>query len=91
MRGFRGVGRVSVSTNCSSAPETRREACTLTAHLLAPLSLPFGRCAFQCSVVTPRLFFFSFNRLDLPPYKSYEQLKEKLLFAIEETEGFGQE
>ena len=33
----------------------------------------------------------SFNRLDLPPYKNYDQLKEKLLFAIEETEGFGQE
>ncbi|XP_030641880.1 itchy E3 ubiquitin protein ligase b [Chanos chanos] len=32
-----------------------------------------------------------FNRLDLPPYKSYEQLKEKIMFAIEETEGFGQE
>ncbi|XP_023650914.1 NEDD4-like E3 ubiquitin-protein ligase WWP1 isoform X1 [Paramormyrops kingsleyae] len=32
-----------------------------------------------------------FNRLDLPPYKSFEQLKEKLLFAIDETEGFGQE
>ncbi|XP_075069850.1 NEDD4-like E3 ubiquitin-protein ligase WWP1 isoform X2 [Mixophyes fleayi] len=32
-----------------------------------------------------------FNRLDLPPYKNFEQLKEKLLFAIEETEGFGQE
>ncbi|KAK7891205.1 hypothetical protein WMY93_023168 [Mugilogobius chulae] len=32
-----------------------------------------------------------FNRLDLPPYRSLEQLKEKLLFAIEETEGFGQE
>ncbi|XP_067905307.1 NEDD4-like E3 ubiquitin-protein ligase WWP2 isoform X3 [Heterodontus francisci] len=32
-----------------------------------------------------------FNRLDLPPYKSYDQLKEKLLYAIEETEGFGQE
>ncbi|XP_038068088.1 E3 ubiquitin-protein ligase Su(dx)-like [Patiria miniata] len=32
-----------------------------------------------------------FNRLDLPPYKSYEQLLEKLQFAIEETEGFGQE
>jgi len=32
-----------------------------------------------------------FNRLDLPPYKSYEQLLEKLTFAIEETEGFGQE
>ncbi|KAB1256420.1 NEDD4-like E3 ubiquitin-protein ligase WWP1 [Camelus dromedarius] len=37
----------------------------------------------------PHISFF--NRLDLPPYKSYEQLKEKLLFAIEETEGFGQE
>ncbi|TRY98607.1 hypothetical protein DNTS_005287 [Danionella cerebrum] len=34
---------------------------------------------------------FCFNRLDLPPYRSYEQLKEKLMFAIEETEGFGQE
>jgi HECT-domain (ubiquitin-transferase) len=32
-----------------------------------------------------------FNRLDLPPYRSYEQLSEKLTFAIEETEGFGQE
>ncbi|EDV25574.1 uncharacterized protein TRIADDRAFT_23972 [Trichoplax adhaerens] len=32
-----------------------------------------------------------FNRLDLPPYKSYDQLVEKLNFAIEETEGFGNE
>ncbi|KAK2192236.1 hypothetical protein NP493_36g04015 [Ridgeia piscesae] len=32
-----------------------------------------------------------FNRLDLPPYKSYEQLVEKLNLAIEETEGFHQE
>lgn len=32
-----------------------------------------------------------FNRLDLPPYKSYEQLAEKLSYAIEETEGFAQE
>ena len=32
-----------------------------------------------------------FNRLDLPPYRSYEQLSEKLTYAIEETEGFGQE
>lgn len=36
-------------------------------------------------------FLLSFNRLDLPPYKSYEQLVEKLTFAIEETEGFAQE
>lgn len=32
-----------------------------------------------------------FNRLDLPPYKSYEQLVEKLTIAILETEGFAQE
>jgi hypothetical protein len=32
-----------------------------------------------------------FNRLDLPPYLTYEQLVDKLTFAIEETEGFGQE
>ncbi|KAK2578358.1 hypothetical protein KPH14_002630 [Odynerus spinipes] len=32
-----------------------------------------------------------FNRLDLPPYKSYDQLVEKLNYAIEETEGFSQE
>ena len=32
-----------------------------------------------------------FNRIDLPPYKSSEQLAEKLTYAIEETEGFGQE
>lgn len=32
-----------------------------------------------------------FNRLDLPPYKNYDQLKEKILYAIRETRGFGQE
>ncbi|EKM79495.1 hypothetical protein AGABI1DRAFT_120884 [Agaricus bisporus var. burnettii JB137-S8] len=32
-----------------------------------------------------------FNRLDLPPYPDFESLESKLLFAIEETEGFGQE
>jgi E3 ubiquitin-protein ligase NEDD4 len=32
-----------------------------------------------------------FNRLDLPPYEDYESLETKLSFAIEETEGFGQE
>ena len=31
-----------------------------------------------------------FNKLDLPPYNSYEQLVEKVTIAIEETEGFGQ-
>ncbi|ETN46553.1 uncharacterized protein HMPREF1541_00738 [Cyphellophora europaea CBS 101466] len=32
-----------------------------------------------------------FNRLDLPPYKSYEVLNSKLSTAVEETLGFGQE
>ncbi|KAF2840823.1 E3 ubiquitin-protein ligase pub1 [Patellaria atrata CBS 101060] len=32
-----------------------------------------------------------FNRLDLPPYKSYEALNQKLTIAVEETVGFGQE
>jgi hypothetical protein len=34
------------------------------------------------------LFIFSFNRLDLPMYRSYEELREKLLLAIENSEGF---
>ncbi|EME84210.1 uncharacterized protein MYCFIDRAFT_163044 [Pseudocercospora fijiensis CIRAD86] len=32
-----------------------------------------------------------FNRLDLPPYKSYDALTQKLVWAVEETVGFGQE
>lgn len=35
--------------------------------------------------------FCSFNRLDLPPYKTYEALNSKLSTAVEETLGFGQE
>ena len=33
----------------------------------------------------------SFNRLDLPEYKTYEALATKLTIAVEETVGFGQE
>ncbi|KII61518.1 NEDD4-like E3 ubiquitin-protein ligase WWP2 [Thelohanellus kitauei] len=32
-----------------------------------------------------------FNRLDLPPYNSYDELKTKLLTAINETSGFHEE
>ncbi|WWD16351.1 hypothetical protein CI109_100777 [Kwoniella shandongensis] len=32
-----------------------------------------------------------FNRIDLPAYKSYEALEQKLTIAVEETLGFGQE
>lgn len=35
----------------------------------------------QCSL-------FSFNRIDLPPYESYQQLREKLIKAIEGSQGF---
>ena len=35
--------------------------------------------------------FLSFNRIDMPPYKSYEVLVAKLTMAVEETVGFGQE
>jgi E3 ubiquitin-protein ligase NEDD4 len=34
---------------------------------------------------------YSFNRLDLPPYKSFDVLQSKLSMAVEETMGFGQE
>lgn len=36
------------------------------------------------------LFFlsFSFNRLDLPPYNDYHELRRKLLVAVENTQGF---
>jgi E3 ubiquitin-protein ligase NEDD4 len=34
---------------------------------------------------------YSFNRIDMPPYKSYDQLVAKLSLAVEETVGFGQE
>ena len=30
-----------------------------------------------------------FNQIVLPQYSSYEALKEKLLFAVENTDGFG--
>ncbi|AQZ15594.1 RSP5 (YER125W) [Zygosaccharomyces parabailii] len=32
-----------------------------------------------------------FNRVDLPPYEDYDNLKQKLTIAVEETVGFGQE
>lgn len=42
-----------------------------------------------CEVKTNRVC--SFNRLDLPPYKTFEALDQKLSIAVEETVGFGQE
>jgi hypothetical protein len=38
------------------------------------------------------MFFFSclysFNRVDLPPYSTYNELRQKLVIAIENAEGF---
>lgn len=34
---------------------------------------------------------YSFNRIDLPAYKTLETLQQKLTIAVEETMGFGQE
>ena len=32
-----------------------------------------------------------FNRIDLPPYTSYDELEKKLTYSVDETMGFGQE
>ena len=45
----------------------------------------FFTVIFHCCFFFPP---FSFNRIDLPLYKSYEKLLEKLTFAIEHTAGF---
>ena len=37
------------------------------------------------------LYIFSFNRIDIPPYESYEKLYAKLTCAVEETCGFAVE
>lgn len=34
---------------------------------------------------------FSFNRIDIPPYETYEKLYDKLTQAVEETCGFAVE
>ncbi len=31
---------------------------------------------------------FSFNRIDLPPYESYQDLRQKLIQAMEMSEAF---
>lgn len=50
-------------------------------------SFPFLFCQGSIGALTRS----SFNRLDLPPYKTYEALTQKLSLAVEETMGFGQE
>jgi len=56
---------------------------------------PFVPCRYHGHVFAPSFYcvsgLFSFNRIDMPPYKSYDQLVAKLSLAVEETVGFGQE
>jgi len=67
--------------------------------------VPFGGFAELIGSTGPQLFCIErvgkenwlprshtcFNRLDLPPYRSFEQLSEKLNAAIDLTDGFGNE
>lgn len=45
-----------------------------------------GDCATSSFVLF--VFLSSFNRLDLPPYDDYQQLRDKLIKAIEGSQGF---
>lgn len=55
--------------------------CSLTSPLVS------GLWSLTCICLS----VFSFNRIDIPPYESYEKLYEKLLTAVEETCGFAVE
>ena len=60
-----------------------------------PTQLPKSHTWYESLHAQPALLqsltLRSFNRLDLPPYKSYDALNAKLTIAVEETVGFGQE
>lgn len=48
----------------------------------------FTRARFYSFYPPVVLFLCSFNRLDLPTYESFEDLREKLLMAVENAQGF---
>ena len=55
--------------------------------------VPFSACPFAItflylSVSKAQSSFHSFNRLDLPPYDDFSDLRTKLVTAIENTQGF---
>jgi E3 ubiquitin-protein ligase NEDD4 len=61
-----------------------------------PAALPkshtwYVKSHYQLFSLVQRADGISFNRLDLPPYKTYETLEHKMSIAVEETLGFGQE
>lgn len=47
------------------------------------------KCSYICELHAENwIWFVSFNRLDLPRYRTYYELREKLRVAIENTQGF---
>lgn len=54
----------------------------MTQSTIADVSLLVNLLIFCVSI------YCSFNRLDLPPYEGYLQLKDKLIKAIEGSQGF---
>lgn len=62
-------------------------------RILGLFVVDISKVLFILFIVVDKIFFsvlydFSDNRLELPFYKSKNQLKEKLQKAVTETEGF---
>lgn len=62
----------------------------LLSFIILCISQIFNFIAFETiTVANSRKYLpFSFNRIDLPPYETYDELRKKLMLAIESTEGF---
>jgi len=43
---------------------------------------------FFCLFLLIIKYFFSFNRIDLPPYENYQDLRQKLIQAMEMSEAY---
>lgn len=88
LRVFRSMG----SKICKAV--TVREDLRLK-RLESPINYPsrtHGTYPVSYAILSPYInSYTSFNRLDLPPYKTFDALNNKLTIAVEETVGFGQE
>jgi hypothetical protein len=45
-------------------------------------------CFYLIIKLIKKKFSFSFNRIDLPPYENYQDLRQKLIQAMEMSEAF---
>lgn len=48
-----------------------------------------GEYLLSCYLLNVDKLPFSFNRIDLPPYESYQELRDKLIKALEGAGTFG--